>query len=416
VFSLRRIMRQRPPGYVYSPPTIANIGIPTIINNPNTYGVADSDGFGISVACSNTHTTIGAFKEDIEGVGNAGKVYIYLNSTGELLHVLENPNYSSVYATGDSFGNMVACSETYSVVGVPYEDDVSGRSSGVAYVYDTASGSLLHTWVDPNPYGTPAGDRFGFAISCSDSYAVVGAPYEDNALYNSVGAAYIYDIVTGSLLYTLDNPNVGIDSVNYDYFGWSVGCSETYSIVGADSVSSTIGAGNNSGCAYIYLNATGALLHTLVNPNADSVPDWDNFGTSVACSELYSVVGVPYETGGDGAFNSVGRVYVFQNSTGNLIHTLEHPDVPESYLYFGWSVSCTDKLVIVGTDDGRGVPEAAKFYIYDIVTGALLVARSEAGDQEWEAIAQIVSISDTHCVVSHEGAPNGGSARLYSLL
>ena len=104
---------------------------------------------------------------------------------------------------------------------------------------------------NPNAYGTSAYDYFGYSVAISGNYAIVGASLEDDASGISSGKAYIFDVTTGQLKWTLDNPNVYGTSKD-DSFGYSVAISGNYAIVGAyaeDDVSETT---SNSGKAYIF--------------------------------------------------------------------------------------------------------------------------------------------------------------------
>ena len=65
----------------------------------------------------------------------------------------------------------------------------------------------FHTLDNPNAYSTSADDRFGYSVSICDNYAIVGAYGEDDAGGTSSGKAYIFNPSTGALLHTLDNPN-----------------------------------------------------------------------------------------------------------------------------------------------------------------------------------------------------------------
>ena len=53
-------------------------------------------------------------------------------------------------------------------------------------------GDLLYTLDNPNAYGTSSGDRFSIQVSISESYAIVGAYFEDDAGGTSSGKAYIF--------------------------------------------------------------------------------------------------------------------------------------------------------------------------------------------------------------------------------
>ena len=108
--------------------------------------------------------------------------------------VLDNPNAYNTSA-GDYFGYRVAISESYAIVGAWREDDAGGADSGKAYIYDNSTGALLHTLDNPNAYDTSAGDRFGYSVAITESYAIVGALFEDDAGGTDSGKAYVYPFV-----------------------------------------------------------------------------------------------------------------------------------------------------------------------------------------------------------------------------
>ena len=168
--------------------------------------------------------------------------------TGEILHTLDNPNAYDTSA-GDYFGYSVSICESYTIVGAYQEDDAGGSASGKAYIFDNSDGTLLHTLDNPNAYGTSAGDYFGKSVSICESYAIIGAYGEDDAGGTTSGKAYIFDNSDGTLLHTLDNPNA-YDTSAGDYFGYSVSISESYAIIGAYGEDDAGGAG--SGKAYIF--------------------------------------------------------------------------------------------------------------------------------------------------------------------
>ena len=60
---------------------------------------------------------------------------------------------------------------------------------------------------NPNAYGTSASDLFGGSVAISGNYAIVSANSEDDAGGTQSGKVYIFDVTTGSLLHTLNNPN-----------------------------------------------------------------------------------------------------------------------------------------------------------------------------------------------------------------
>jgi hypothetical protein len=333
------------------------------LDNPNPDGTSQSDEFGKSVAISDNYAIVGATGENDAGT-NSGKVYIFNNSTGALVHTLSNPN---AYGTSqdDYFGTSVAISGNYAILGTPYEDYAGGTNSGKAYIYDVTTGALVHTLDNPNAYGTSADDSFGGSVAISGNYAIVGARNEDDASGTDSGKAYIFDVTTGALLRTINDPNAYGTSAA-DQFGNAVAISGDYAIVGAFFEADA--GGNGSGKAYIFNVSTGALLHTLNNPNAYGTSANDQFGYSVAMSGDYAIVGAYRED--DAGGNDSGKAYIFNVSTGALLHTLDNPNAYGTSAgdFFGWSVAMSDSHVIVGArnEGDAGGTYSGKSYIYEI--------------------------------------------------
>jgi outer membrane protein assembly factor BamB len=347
--------------YIYNVTTGALVWT---LNNPNAYSTSDSDYFGWSVAVDGNYAIVSAYLEDDASGFNSGKAYIYSVTTGALVWTLNNPNLYST-SLNDFFGTSVAISGNYAIVGAYGEDDTGGNDSGKAYVYNVTTGALIWTLNNPNPYGTSASDNFGQSVAISGNYAIVGAVGEDDASGTFSGKAYIYNVTTGALVWTLNNPNPYSTSL-YDYFGSSVAISGNYAIVGAcfeDDAS-----GTDSGKAYIYNVTTGALLWTLNNPNPYSTSQNDNFGVSVAISGNYAIVGAYQEE--DAGGTDSGKAYIYNVTTGQLLWTLNNPNAYSTSFgdYFGNSVAISGNYAIVGVyyEDDAGGNQSGKAYIFAV--------------------------------------------------
>jgi hypothetical protein len=397
------------------------------IDNPNDYGTSANDYFGTVGGISDTYAILSARGEDDAGGNQSGKAYIFNNSTGALLHTLDNPNDYGTSAS-DTFGSAAAISDTYSIVSAIGEGDAGGTWSGKAYIFNNSTGALVHTLDNPNDYGTSAGDTFGDRVAISDTYSIVGAYAEDDANGSSTGKAYIFNNSTGALVHTLDNPNDYGTSVD-DRFGRSVGITDTYAIVGARKEDDA--GGNESGKAYIFNNSTGALVHTLDNPNDHGTSASDYFGWSVAISGNYAIVGAYGESDDDGTYDS-GKAYIYNVTTGALLHTLDNPnDYGTSTTdQFGYSVAISDTYAIVGAysereDDGsaNGVVQSGKVYIFSVSTGALLETQNNPnayGTSASDAFGRFVAITDDYAlagtyVEDDAGGSQSGKAYMYSL-
>ena len=276
---------------------------------------------------------------------------------------MNNPNPYGTTAN-DYFGYSVSICNNYAIVGA-YQEDVSGGSAtGKAYIFNPSTGALLFTLNNPNAYGTTATDYFGYSVAICDNYAIVGAYQEDDAGGTDSGKAYIFNPSTGALLHTLDNPNTTGTSSG-DNFGYNVSICSNYAIVGARYEDDE--NGTDSGKAYIFATSTGNLLHTLVNPNAFGTSNSDGF-YSVSISNNYAIVGAYMEDESGGTDS--GKAYIFDPSTGDLLYTLDNPNgySTSSGDSFGVGVGISNNYAIVGAygeDDAGGV-FSGKAYIYNL--------------------------------------------------
>ena len=332
-------------------------------NDPNAHGTSADDYFGEAVAISGNYAVIGARYEGDAGGAYSGKVYIFDVTTGSLLHILNNPSAYSP-SGDDHFGYSVSVDGNYAIVGTPLEDD-AGTTSGKAYIFDVTTGSLLRTLDNPNAYSTSANDWFGISVAISGNLAVIGARHEGDTGGTNSGKAYSFDVTTGSLLRTLDNPNAYSTSAN-DNFGKAVAISGNRVVIGSHFEDDA--GGTDSGKAYIFDATTGSLLHTLHNPNAYGTSASDIFGKAVAISGNRVVVSAHFEDDAGGYYS--GKVYIFDATTGSLLHTLSNPNAYETsaYDYFGFSVAISGNRVVVGAsyEDDAGGTGSGKAYVYQI--------------------------------------------------
>ena len=338
------------------------------------------DHFGWSVAVSGSTMVVGAYGDDT-GATDAGAAYVFDAATGILLHALANPTP----AASDSFGYRVAVSGSTVVVGA-FEDDAGATDAGAAYVFDAMTGDLLHTLANPAP---AFADEFGFSVAVSGNTVVVGAP-GDSTGATDAGAAYVFDATTGVLLRTLANPTPAVR----DQFGLSVAVSGSTVVVGAygDDTGTT-----DAGAAYVFDATTGVLLHTLANPTPAA---GDYFASSVAISGTTVVVGAYYDA--TGATNA-GAAYVFDATSGVLLRTLANP-APAASDYFGYSVAVSGSTVVVGAhQDDTGATNAGAAYVFDATSGVLLRTLANPAPTAYDDFGSSVAVSGSAIVVGAHG-------------
>jgi len=373
------------------------------LNNP---APAAGDLFGRSVAISGDYAIVGAHYDDT-GAGDTGSAYIYVRSgtIWSLQSTLNNPTP----ATNDYFGHSVAISGDYAIVGA-YADDTGASDAGSAYIYlrSGTTWSLQSTLNNPTPVGS---DHFGYSVAVSGDYVIVGA-FADDTGAGDTGSAYIYarSGTTWSLQATLNNPTPATS----DFFGYSVAISGDYAIVGAHL--DDTGAGD-AGSAYIYVRSgtTWSLQSTLNNPTPAAS---DYFGISVAISGDYAIVGAYWDDTGAGDAGSA-YIYVRSGTTWSLQSTLNNP-TPASSDQFGTSVAISGDYAIVGAhNDDTGDSDAGSAYIYvrSGTTWSLQSTLNNPTPSTSDLFGYSVAISGDYVIVGaysdDTGADNVGSAYIY---
>jgi len=317
---------------------------------------------------------VGAWGEELgdEFPSSHGLVYIFDGATGDLLKTLISPNrqqngrfgasVSGIPDTnGDGYGDVIVGTQSEETAG-------SVENSGLAYIFDGYTGALLHQLVSPV---TLTEDFGGFGR------VVAGIPdinddgrgdvilRSGGELPDGPGAAHVYDGSSGSLIRTLVSPNPQRGGI----FGESI--SSIPDVNGDGTSDIVIGAPGEemglpnlmlrSGMAYVFDGSSGELLHTLMSLNPDGP---GHFG--------YSVGGVP-DVNGDGRGDVVvgafedppptfdGRVYIFDGFTGERLRIISSP-------LGGHSGSFGDK--VAGLEDVNGDGKG------DVLVGALLASES----------------------------------------
>jgi hypothetical protein len=284
----------------------------------------------------------------------------------------------------DYFGRAIAFSGTTLVVGASY-DDTAGTDVGAAYVYDLARATPTVPVRILNPPSPALGDQFGFSVAVSGTRMVAGAPKEDTGATDS-GSAYVYDLASATPsnpVFTLNNPTPATG----DLFGSSVAISGNWAVVGAGSDDTGV---SNAGSAYIYdlASATPAVpKYTLNNPTPAS---GDGFGGHVAISGSRVVVGASSDNTGA---TDAGSAYVYElsGSTPTIPkYTLNNPN-PDAGDGFGSAVAISGSRVVVGANqDDVGATNAGSVYVYDLDHGTPTVPIAELNNPHPTVVQNLV--------------------------
>jgi hypothetical protein len=304
-------------------------------------------------------------------------------------------------AAWDDFGWSVSISGDYAIIGAVCDDD-KGINSGSAYIFrrDRTGWSQQRKLTASDG---AAGDCFGFSVSITCACATTGAGSGDMAIVGAErdddkgywsGSAYVFR--RDGTAWVEQQKLTASDGAAKDRFGHSVSISGDYVIVGANGDGDK---GTSSGSAYIFRwDRTGWSQQAKLLA-ADGAAG-DQFGESVSISGDKAIVGASY---GYGNIPNSGSAYIFKrDGTGWVQQQKLTASDGAAEDYFGCSVSISGDKTIVGArgDDDKG-NDSGSAYIFRwdgtawVQQQKLIASDGAAGDQFGES----VSISGDYAIV-----------------
>jgi hypothetical protein len=252
---------------------------------------AANDYFGVSVSISGDYAIVGAYYDD-----GKGSAYIFKRDGASWSQQAKKTASDGV--ASDYFGYSVSISGDYAIVGA-YGDEDNGNLSGSAYIFKR-DGTSWSQQAKMTASDGAAGDNFGYSVSISGDYAIVGAYLDDDKGADS-GSAYIFK--RDGTSWSQQAKLLAADGNASDNFGWSVSISGDLAIVGAHQYYS-----GGTGKAYIF-RRDGTNWSEQQKLTASDGAAEDDFGFSVSISSDYAIVGAAAD---DDNGNNSGSAYVFK--------------------------------------------------------------------------------------------------------
>jgi hypothetical protein len=297
------------------------------------------DHFGYSVSISGDYAVIGAY-------GVSGSAYIFVrdgdNWTQQAKLTVDDA------ARHDYFGFSVSISGDYAVIGAHGDDD-GGNQSGSAYIF-VREGENWTEQAKLTADDAAMGAIFGYSVSISNDYLVIGANYDDWS-----GSAYIF--ARDGADWTQQTKLTANDAARLDQFGWSVSISGDYAVIGATHNDDD---GENSGSAYIFVR-DGANWTQQAKLTADDAAADDRFGWSVSISSNYAVIGATHN---DDDGDRSGSAYIFVRDGADWTEQAKlTADDAAAGDNFGWSVSINGDYAVIGAYGGE---DSGSAYIYNL--------------------------------------------------
>jgi hypothetical protein len=364
------------------------------------------DFFGDSVAISGDYAIVGAAGDDDKG-NASGSAYIFQRSGGSWTQVAKLT--ASDGLAGDYFGCSAAIAGDYAIVGAN-EAKRNGIRIGLAYIFQRSDS----TWNEVAKLAAGDGadlDNFGASVAISGDYAIVGA-LDDDDKSNDSGSAYIFHRSGSS--WTRVAKLTASDGAAYDFFGGSVAISGDYAIVGAAGDDDK---GEQSGSAYVFHRSGSSWTQAAKLTASDGV-GCDNFGQSVAIFGDFAVVG----TVDDCDRGVAGSAYIFQRSGGSWTQMAKLTASDGSADdFFGESVAISGDYVIVGAagDDDKGEQSGSAYIFHRNGSSWTQTAKLTARDgAAHDFFGESVAISGDYVIVGAAGdddkGEQSGSAYVFS--
>ena len=315
---------------------------------------------------------------------------------------------------GANFGDAVALSSTYALIGAELNDYTGIADTGNAFLYNLSNYTWINLLATPNAPSLQRNSFFGRSVALNDTYALIGAP----GVLSDRGDAYLYKLdgangfnsTCATTTGTPDSPWCTLSSSSMQpvtssgNFGFSVALNDTYALIGATGVSS------DRGDAYLYtLDGTDSFTSTCATTGVTPDSPWctlsssagqpiagtgglvqnSRFGASVALNDTYALIGA---TGTSGQSTSRGNAFLYKldgtdaftstcattgvtptspwctlsDSTGQPIAPIGGMGGLDENSYFGFSVALNDTYALIGAYGVRVSSNQGNAYLYKL--------------------------------------------------
>jgi len=311
----------------------------TLIDSKNLGSTSAMSVYGHTVDIDGDYAVVGMPYTTVGGRTNRGSINIFKTADGGANWDAGTTIDCPVDESG-AFGESVAISGDTIVVGADW-----GRTNykGSAYIYKLNAGTWgLEATITPT---IDDWSQFGWDVGISGDYVIIGAPY-----YNSYqGLVQIYKR-TGTT-WAQNGSNL-LGEQQYDEYGFSVSIDGTKALIGAHYFPDY----NSYGKVYFYSGPdTWSLIDSFVN-----TLHWDEFGTHVEISGNYAIVGELYgEPPASPENTDTGAAYVYKFDGSNWAQdSAFYADTGATDSKYGWTVdidgNSVTKTLIIGQYNNSG--------------------------------------------------------------
>lgn len=317
------------------------------------------DEFGVGVAVQGDSLVVGSWNAHKQGV-----VYAYERS-GETWREQAILTPADPQAEAN-FGQGVSMHGNTLVVGAGSYDQ-GANDSGAVFVYSRAGAGQPWEFVRTvGPEAPTSYAWFGSSVKLSERYLVVGATGEGNGTVAS-GAAYVFRADTFEPVDVL-RPSAAAAA---GFFG------EYMAVAGETVVVSSFNnnAGLASGTVYVYERAADGKFEQKSALQASNAKGGDQFGSSVALTGDYLLVGAAHESSGakgidgtlsDPSVNNGGAAYLFVRTNQGFSQAAHiKADEPQAGAQLGSTVAISGAELLIGAmGDAHAAMDSGAVYVF----------------------------------------------------
>ena len=352
----------------FSKPTPTLTQPATILSSPTT---RSDYSYGDSMIRTDELLIIAEPALRVSGPTITGRVYVHDAQTGELLYELPEPG---LVERGANFGASIEVAGDILAVGANSDHN---RDSGMAYLYDLTTGTLIASIASPQP---ERGDRFGETIEIEGDLLAIASSRLQIDGFDEEGIVWIFDLHTRELLRTISPAGS-----NYRGFGDEMTLRDGTLVVSALNSGSLVGV-------FGFDIMSGEELYRIAPPS----PNREGFGRSLALGNGKLVVGwLPTDP-----VARQGEIQVFDAATGEFLMPL----VPNDGLLgagLGGSVSIHNGLVLVGAElnDDNGL-DTGSAYLFDLDSGRQLLKFTQPTPEREAHFGRSVHLTNNQAIIA----------------
>ncbi len=339
-----------------------------IWNELVTLSADDALGFGASVAISGNTAVIGAPRTSVAMNARQGAAYVFVRNPITGVWSQKDKLVAVDGAANDEFGKFVSIDGDVIAVSTDLVTVNNQVLRGAAYIYRrfVPTGA----WVQEAKLTAPDGvanDFFGSSISVSGGIVAVGA-FRADVFFQDQGAVYVFQLDPASGLWFWQAKLIAADASTSDSLGFGfpgVVIAGTRILARSQDHQQSRG-----GAVYVFERETISPVEVVWNPAGKLVTQdgdiVDKFGHSVALSGDTALVGSPGSNSADNL--DQGAAYFFTRESPGIWVQRQKLVASDGMAFdnFGHSVALSQLVALIGTPfvdpDGNTTQGAA--YVY----------------------------------------------------